>query len=55
MRRNIVKANGSRPSYETGLLQRAGRAADRLPLATHPGVLACQRLGLDTQAVYRDD
>jgi len=41
--------------WQQRLLQGAGRAADRLPLGTHPGVLACRRLGLGTQAVYRED
>jgi uncharacterized protein (DUF2236 family) len=40
--------------WQQRLLRRAGRAADRLPLATHPGVMACRRLGLGTQAVYPD-
>jgi len=35
------------------LLRRAGLAADRLPLATHPAVLACRRLGLADDALYR--
>jgi uncharacterized protein (DUF2236 family) len=38
--------------WQQRLLQRAARAADRLPLATHPGVMACRRLGLPPQAVY---
>ena len=41
-------------AWQRRLLQRAGRAAERLPLATHPGVMACRRLGLGTQAVYPD-
>jgi uncharacterized protein (DUF2236 family) len=39
--------------WQWRLLRRAGRAADRLPLATHPAVLACRRLGLADDLLYR--
>jgi uncharacterized protein (DUF2236 family) len=39
--------------WQWRLLRRAGGALDRLPLATHPGVLACRRLGLADDAIYR--
>jgi hypothetical protein len=35
------------------LLRRCARAADRLVLATHPGVEACRRLGLAGDALQR--
>jgi uncharacterized protein (DUF2236 family) len=40
--------------WQWRLLRNVGRAADRLPLATHPAVLACRRLGLPEDLVYRD-
>jgi len=39
--------------WQRALLRRAARGADRLVLATHPGVRACRRMGLDDEALYR--
>ena len=39
--------------WQHALLRRAARAADRLVLATHPGVQACVRMGVAGEALYR--
>jgi uncharacterized protein (DUF2236 family) len=41
------------PAWQWVLLRRASRAAARWPLATHPAVLACRRLGLADDLLYR--
>jgi uncharacterized protein (DUF2236 family) len=39
--------------WQWRLLRRAGRAADRLALGTHPGLLASRRLGLADDLIWR--
>ena len=40
-------------AWQRSILRRAARGADRLVLATHPGVQACRRMGLADDALYR--
>jgi uncharacterized protein (DUF2236 family) len=52
-RLGLAGAQWQPAAWQWSLLRRVGRAAACRPLATHPAVLACRRLGLPDDWLYR--
>lgn len=51
--RERLRLTGTLAGWERALVERSARAADRLLLRTSPAVLACRRLGLPDDWLYR--